>query len=205
MKNKRYILLFIVFFLISATSYADNVESDKLEVLKLKDDDHYIGNTKAKVTIITYSSLSCPGCAYFHENLLPKIKKEYIDSGKLLFIFRDYQNNEPALYGATLANCFENSYFELIDILFKSQIKWAFRKDFKKMLKNIGRLSGFSAEKISKCFEDKSFSDQLQMKAFKDMKTLNLNQTPTIYINQEFIIANNYDDYVKIIDKYLNK
>ena len=70
-----------------------------MKILKLKDDDYYIGNTKAKVTIITYSSLSCPGCHYFYENLLPKIKKEYIDSGKLLFIFRDYPNNEPALYG----------------------------------------------------------------------------------------------------------
>ncbi|RST62190.1 hypothetical protein EIC27_06525 [Candidatus Aquarickettsia rohweri] len=93
MKNKRYILLFILFFLISTISYADNVEANKLQILKLKEDDHYIGNTKAKVTIVTYSSLSCPGCATFHENILPKIKKDYIDSGKLLYIFRDYPNN----------------------------------------------------------------------------------------------------------------
>ena len=184
----------------------DHIQDTQSQILKLRDDDHYLGNIKAKVTIVLYSSLSCPGCVSFHENILPKIKKDYIDSGKVLYIFRDYPSNEPALYGAILANCFNNNYLELIDILFKSQTRWAFRKDFKQMLKNIARLSGFNSNETNKCFEDKAFTEKIQIKAYNDMKALNLNQTPTIYINNEFITnIGDYDNYVKIIDKYLNK
>ena len=203
----RYILCTFLLALFLTVCYAeDHIENSKSQILKLRDGDHYLGNKNAKVTIVLYSSLSCPGCVSFHENILPKIEKDYIDSGKVLYIFRDYPSNEPALYGAILANCFDNSYLELIDVLFKSQSRWAFRKDFKQMLKNIARLSGFSSDETNKCFEDKGFADKIQIKAYNDMKALNLNQTPTIYINNEFIInIGDYNNYVKIIDKHLNK
>ena len=54
-------------------------------------------------------------------------------------------------------------------------------------------------------FDDKKFADNLQKKAYDDMRILNINQTPTIYINQKAINAiKNYDDFVKIIDNHLN-
>ena len=74
------------------------------------------------------------------------------------------------------------------------------------MLKNIARLSGYSTDKINSCFEDKKFADTLQKKAYDDMTTLNINQTPTIYINQNPLNnIQSYDDFVKVIDKHLDK
>ena len=205
MKPKIYILFISLFInIIIVSAFANDVE-DRSQILKLVDGDHYLGDTTAKVTIIEYSSLSCPGCSSFHESIFSKIKENYINTNKILYIFRDYPVNEPALYGAIFANCFNDNYFDIIDILFKSQIKWAFRKDFKQMLKNIARLSGYSTDKINSCFDDKKFADNLQKKAYDDMRILNINQTPTIYINQKAINAiKNYDDLVKIIDNYLN-
>ncbi len=204
MKTKIYILFICLFINVMVSAFANDVE-DRSQILKLVDGDHYLGDTKAKVTIIEYSSLSCPGCSSFHESIFSKIKENYINTNKILYIFRDYPVNEPALYGTIFANCFNDNYFDIIDILFKSQIKWAFRKDFKQMLKNIARLSGYSTDKINSCFDDKKFADNLQKKAYDDMRILNINQTPTIYINQKAINAiKNYDDFVKIIDNYLN-
>ena len=179
---------------------------DNSSILKLVDGDHHLGNTQAKVIIIEYSSLSCPGCSSFHEDTFAKIKQNYINTDKILYIFRDYPVNEPALYGAIFANCFNDNYFDIISILFKSQTKWAFRKDFKQMLKNIARLSGYSTDKINSCFEDKALANTLQKKAYDDMRILNINQTPTIYINQKPInTILNYSAFVKIIDNYLSK
>ena len=202
----RVYILFICLFICSIdTSFASDIE-DNSSILKLVDGDHYLGNRQAKVIIIEYSSLSCPGCSSFHEGIFAKIKKNYISNNKILYILRDYPVNEPALFGAIFANCFNDNYFDIIDILFKSQTKWAFRKDFKQMLKNIARLSGYSTDKITSCFEDKKFANTLQKKAYDDMKLLNINQTPTIYINQVPINSiQNYDDFVKIIDNHLSK
>ena len=126
----RVYILFICLFICSIdTSFASDIE-DNSSILKLVDGDHYLGNRQAKVIIIEYSSLSCPGCSSFHEGIFAKIKKNYISNNKILYIFRDYPVNEPALFGAIFANCFNDNYFDIIDILFKSQTKWAFRKDF---------------------------------------------------------------------------
>jgi protein-disulfide isomerase len=204
----RVHILFIYLFICTISAdvlFANDIE-DNSSILKLVDGDHHLGNIQAKVTIIEYSSLSCPGCSSFHEGIFAKIKKNYISTNKVLYIFRDYPVNEPALYGAIFANCFNDNYFDIIDILFKSQTKWAFRKDFKQMLKNIARLSGYSTDKINSCFDDKRFADTLQKKAYDDMRILNINQTPTIYINQIPINSiQNYDNFVKIIDNHLSK
>lgn len=205
MMTKVYILFIYLFICSVDTLFANDIK-DNSSILKLVDGDHHLGNTQAKVIIIEYSSLSCPGCSSFHVGVFAKIKKNYINTNKILYIFRDYPVNEPALYGAIFANCFNDNYFDIIDILFKSQTKWAFRKDFKQMLKNIARLSGYSTDKINSCFEDKKFADTLQKKAYDDMTTLNINQTPTIYINQNPLNnIQSYDDFVKVIDKHLDK
>ncbi|WP_323732704.1 thioredoxin domain-containing protein [Candidatus Bandiella euplotis] len=161
---------------------------DRSEVLRFNEQDHYIGNVKAKVVLIEYSALSCPGCASFHRDVFPKIKEHYIDSGEVLYILRDYPANEPALYGAILANCFPQEYFRIIDVLFNSQNSWAFRKDFKKVLQNISRLSGLNPIKLKQCFENKDMANLILAKSYTSMKVLEINHTPTfllgVFINR---------------------
>ena len=95
MKTKIYILFISLFINVMVSAFANDVE-DRSQILKLVDGDHYLGDTKAKVTIIEYSSLSCPGCSSFHESIFSKIKENYINTNKILYIFRDYPVNEPA-------------------------------------------------------------------------------------------------------------
>src|SRR5215831_3460001 len=84
-----------------------------------------IGKPDAPVTIIEYSSLSCPHCAAFHKDVFPALKSEYIDSGKVRFVMREFPLNESALGGAVIARCLEPSrYFAFTGLLFAKQEDW---------------------------------------------------------------------------------
>jgi protein-disulfide isomerase len=179
----------------------------KSEILQFTQKDHYIGNFDAKVILIEYSSLSCPGCAFFHEEILPQIKQNYIDSGEVLYIFRDYPANEQGLYGAVLSQCFGDQYFEVLDILFKAQKSWAFRKDFKQTLGNIAKLSGLDISRANKCLDDKQMAHGILKKAYTSMKALDINSTPIFFVNGNKItgMRNDYEYFAKMLDKYMKK
>ncbi|HEC14544.1 MAG TPA: DsbA family protein, partial [Rhodospirillales bacterium] len=81
-----------------------------------------MGNPNAPVTIIEYASLSCSHCKAFHRDSLPKIKKEYIDTGKVKLIYRDFPLGSLALAGSMLARCAGTlKFFGMVDALFKAQ------------------------------------------------------------------------------------
>ncbi len=91
-------------------------------------------------------------------------------------------------------------------ILFESQESWIFRKDFKSILKNISRLYGLNTNRVNECFNDKQMASNLLKKAYTSMEVLKINSTPTFFINGNKIIGvNNYQGFVKILDKYIHE
>ena len=64
-----------------------------------------LGDEKAPVTIIEYASMTCPHCANFHATTYPELKKRYIDTGKVRFIFREFPLDQLAAAGFMLARC----------------------------------------------------------------------------------------------------
>ena len=90
--------------------------------------DMTLGQANAAVTIVEYASMTCPHCAHFHEAVYPTLKKEYIDTGKVKFIFREFPLDIKAAAGSMLARCVgkddPNKYFAVVDILFKTQESW---------------------------------------------------------------------------------
>src|SRR6476646_1823896 len=88
--------------------------------------DMSLGNPKAKVTVIEYASLSCPHCAHFQTETFPKIKKDYIDTGKIRFLYRDFPLDTRALAGAVIARCVSpDKGHKLVEVLFANQQTWA--------------------------------------------------------------------------------
>ena len=129
MKNKiltffcTIIAVFIFSPLISAT------------LLEITEDDFAVGNKNAPITVIEYASLSCSHCADFHNNTLEDIKKEYIDTGKVRFVFRDFPFNYPALLGSMVLRCIpEDVHYDYMNALFQLQPKWALRENSKTTL-----------------------------------------------------------------------
>ena len=118
--------------------------------------DRQMGNADAPVKIYEYFSLTCPHCAKFYQETFPKLKADYIDTGKVLFISRDFPFDRPGLVAAEMARCVPaDRYFPLVDLLFKGQQQWALASDPVAALKPLGKFAGMSEADLNACFADK--------------------------------------------------
>ena len=178
--NKIKILLLIKFIVISNISFAA-----ENELLKLRKNDHYLGNINAPIVMIEYSSVSCPHCANFHINIFKEFEKKYIQTSKVLYIYRDMPFNKPGLMGAILAHCTDQQYINYISILMNSQSMWIYSEDYEKSLTNIAKLGGFKESKIMACFKDQQSIDQLIKDSMDAIQTLKIDATPTYFINKK--------------------
>ena len=119
--RKLFFLTFWSFLIIFPLNLFANANS----ALEIGEDEFVIGNKDAPITIIEYASMSCSHCATFHNNTLPDIKKEYIDTGKVRMVFRDYPFNYPALLGSMMMRCITNDLrYDYMNALYKLQNTW---------------------------------------------------------------------------------
>ena len=134
------------------------------EMFSIHDNDIVLGNRDAKVILIEYSSLTCPHCSYFHKEVYPELQKKYIDTGKIAYVLREFVSNKQDLDGAILARCLDDKKdpLKLLNVLYAQQDNWAFNKNYREILENIGQLAGVSKEKFSSCL---ARSDLVQMLA----------------------------------------
>ncbi len=99
--------------------------ADAQSLLQLNKDDRILGKPDAPITIVEYASLTCPHCAHFENDVLPELKKKWIDSGKAKLVLRDFPLDEPALRAAMIARCAPpDRYYAYVDTLFATQDKW---------------------------------------------------------------------------------
>lgn len=146
--------------------------------------DMVLGKAEAPITIIEYASLTCPHCASFHADVLPEIKKEFIDTGKAKLIYRDFPLDQLAFAGAILARCAgPEKYFTYLNVLFAQQRQWAAAQDPMAALKQIARLGGMPAEQFDKCLADKALGDYILAQRLEGNQKFNVNSTPTIIVN----------------------
>lgn len=169
--------------------------------------DHTLGAKDAKVVVVEYASLTCPHCAAFHKQVFKELKKDYIDTGKILFIFRDFPLNEPAMKAAAVAHCSgDERYFKFIDVFFDLQEKWAFSTDFLKDLKTISSVGGVGGEEFDKCIANKDIETKLLNMRQQGAEQLKIEATPTVFINGHALKGGAPYDVVKaLIDKELEK
>ena len=145
--------------------------------------DMAIGKADAPVTIIEYSSLSCPHCAHFHSEVFPELKAQYIDTGKVRYIYREFPLNEPALAGAVAARCLDPSrFFAFTGLLFAKQADWAYKEDALTPLKAFAKQAGMSGEEFDKCVDNEAL--QKKILAIRDEgQKKGVNATPSFFVN----------------------
>jgi len=147
-------------------------------------EDHVLGKPDAPITIIEYASLSCPHCAHFAADVLPKLKEKWIDPGKAKLVFRAYPLDEPALRAEMVARCAPpERYFPLVETLFATQDKWVIAKDWQAALQRIAQLGGVPKTKFETCLGDKALEDQVAQSRLTASTQLGVNSTPTFFIN----------------------
>ena len=169
--------------------------------------DMAIGPANATVTITEYASMTCPHCANFNETVFPKIKSEFIDSGKVRYVFREFPLDIKAAAGAMLARCIAKDdapkYFAVIDLLFRQQNEWVM-KNTTETLTRIGKQAGLSQQQVEDCLKDQALLDKIAADQKYANEVLKVNSTPTFFINGEMLKGEtSFDEFSKRINSLL--
>jgi protein-disulfide isomerase len=170
--------------------------------------DMALGPANAKVTITEYASMTCPHCAAFNDTVFPKIKSEYIDAGKIRYVFREFPLDIKAAAGSMLARCIAkddaSKYFAVVDMLFKQQNDWVV-KNTTETLTRIGKQAGLSQQAVEDCLKDQSLLDKISADQKYANEVLKVNSTPTFFINGEMIRGEtSFEEFDKRIKALLN-
>jgi protein-disulfide isomerase len=153
-------------------------------VLALTNDDRILGNPDAPITIVEYASLTCPHCAHFTNDVLPELKKKWIDTGKAKLVLRDYPLDEPALRAAMIARCAPpERYYAFVDTFFGSQEKWVTARDYRDALARLVKLGGMSRDEFDNCLKNTALENKIVEGRLIASKELDVNSTPTFFIN----------------------
>src|SRR6266404_2577120 len=106
----------------SATTLSHQLVAEAKTELQITQDDRALGNPAAPITIVEYASLGCPHCAHFTNDVLPELKKAWIDTGKAKLVLRDFPLDEPSLRAAMIARCAPpDRFYAFADTFFASQ------------------------------------------------------------------------------------
>ena len=143
-----------------------------------------LGSDDAPIKVVEYSSLTCGHCSAFHKNDFPKIKTEYIDTGKVQFIFKEFPLNQPAIDASKLLRCMpEDKFVAFQSLLFEDQEKWAYAPDYLSPLKQNAKLAGLSDDQVKSCLDNKALEARIigDMKAASD--AYKIQSTPTFIVN----------------------
>ena len=132
---------------------------------------------------------TCPHCANFHATVLPRLKADYIDTGKVRLVYREVYFNRPSLWAGMIARCApEERYFGIVDVLFERQQDWAAAANEQELigkLFSIGRQAGMTDDQMNACLQDRALAEGLvadyQAKATAD----GIDATPTFFIDGE--------------------
>ena len=156
---------------------------NKAALLGVQPGDHVMGDAKAPITLIEYASFTCPHCAHFHTQILPEIKKKWIDTGKVKLIYRDFPLDQVAAKAAQIAECTPNDrYFGVIDLIFRGQPTWATSSDPIAELAKPLRIAGMGENEIKACLANEAKANEV-VADFKGGETLGVNSTPTLFID----------------------
>ena len=166
--------------------------------------DRMLGKDDAPVTVVEYASMTCPHCAHFHETTYPELKKRYIDTGKVRFIFREFPLDPLAAGASMLARCADkDKFFPLIETLFHMQRTWAVEKPIPPLMA-IAKQAGFSEQSFNACLSDQKMLDAMQAEQKRATDKFKVNSTPTLFINGKMQKGGiSIDDLAKVIDPLL--
>jgi protein-disulfide isomerase len=147
--------------------------------------DKVLGDRAAPITIIEYSSLTCPHCASFHTATLPQLKTTYIDPGKLKLVYRDFPLDAAAMSAAMVARCSGERYFEVIDLLYRAQSAWASNSDTKGALKGVVAQAGLTSGDVDACLANTELRNGILSIQNGGQTKYGVRATPTFVINEQ--------------------
>ena len=165
------------------------------------------GNPDATVEVIEYASFTCPHCATFQTGAYKKLKTEYIDTGKIKFIYREVYFDRFGLWASLIARCGgEEKFFGIADLIYADQEGWSRAGDpaaIVEELRKIGRLAGLDNETLEACLQDGDRAQSLVAWYQENSKADGIDSTPSFVINGKKHSNMSFEDMKVIIDEAL--
>ena len=204
---KKSLILICWLFVAIFTSHS--LIANETSARDITENDFIIGDENAPITIIEYASMSCSHCADFHTKTLPDLKTEFIDTGKVRMVFRDYPFNYPALLGSMMMRCIPGDVrYDYMNALYQLQPNWVNRdpKITKKELYKIMQSGGMTKDEFDTCYGDLDNENLILEGVMAAQKDFNIKSTPSFVINGNLVEGNkNIKEFRQIIDKILSE
>jgi protein-disulfide isomerase len=160
--------------------------SGKVADLKLTANEYTLGPADAKIVIVEYASLTCPHCAQFHTQVLPGLKKEFVETGKVRYVYRDFPHDRLALGAAMIARCAgRENFFGFIDTFYAAQGQWTGASNPLSALGNLARLGGMSQKKFDACLKNVEVQNEILRQRLEAANEFKVQTTPTVFVDGE--------------------
>jgi protein-disulfide isomerase len=164
-----------------------------------------IGQESAPVTIINVSSLSCPHCADFFKDILPQIKKDYVDTGKIKLAIREVAADQSSMMALSLVTCAApEKYDEAVMLLYQNQRDWLMSHEPRVKLKGYAEQLGLSEQDFEACMANSDLKDKVSKTTFGTLKELNIVHTPTLIVqgtDKRLEGTKSYDTFKRFLDE----
>lgn len=172
--------------------------------------DMAIGSEEAPLELIEYASVTCPACAAFHQNAYPRLKENYIDTGKVRLVFREFPTAPAQLsyLGSALARCAadtrgSNAYFAMLKTLFANQQKWV-SDNYQSEILSYAAQAGLSEEAFRACVARDEIIGAINDNVASGREEYEVEGTPTFFLNGEKLEGyRTYDDIFALLDEAL--
>jgi protein-disulfide isomerase len=179
------------------------IDSNLLEELNF---DIIFGNLQAPITIVEYSSFNCFYCVKMHNEVMNKLKREYIDTNRVKFIHRAIVNKKT-IFGKMLQHCVDKkNLYKLTSDLFNTNKEWAYSENILEQLQLLALKYEMDEKDFRRCIYDNKLGQSIIDRQNRDVKILAINSTPVLFINGERIAGSrSYKEIKDIINKFLEK
>jgi protein-disulfide isomerase len=166
-----------------------------------------MGSEDAPVTLIEYASFTCPHCADFQQSVMPQIRENYIEPGKVKLIFREVYFDRAGLWASMIARCApKDRYFGIVDVLYERQRDWAITsapEELMDKLYAIGRQAGLTDEEMNACMSDRAFAEALVAEYQKNAAADQIDATPSFILNGTKESNMSYPEFAEKLDAAL--
>lgn len=190
-----------------ALPFAANAQSSDADAGEAEIIDMVQGAEDAPITVIEYASFTCPHCARFHSDVYKLLRKNYIDTGKVKFIFREVYFDKYGMWASMIARCSgPDRFFGMTDLILNSQSTWARAGDdlaIVESLRKIGRLSGMQDAALDSCLQDGDKLRALVGWYKENAQRDGIQSTPSFLIDGQPYKNMDYEEFAKILDEKL--
>ncbi len=161
-----------------------------IETFEVTDADYTLGKADAPITFIEYASMTCPHCAQFSNEILPKLKEQYVDKGYVRYVFREFPLDRVALTASVVGRCLQkDAYIPYVELMYGELMTWIRSEDPRNALKEMARRAGMSGDEFEKCLSTDTDAKRVLAVQEKAMKDYCVGGTPTFLLNGKVIAS----------------